>query len=227
MSGATNGRQGSPVTALHRLAMNTRIAVEHAVVALEPDGRLRQACELVGGVSVNVLRLDIETMAGTTRRVVFRQHRSADFKQHTHRASLAGGASVSAINGARRGGAKDAGQHSACATAKSVRPCPRRLLARQRHVARRQARRHHRLGRCGSRRSARRPRHRPCRTAVSVRGRGGGAVHERLPGDGRSERRTDIAPIPFHCGRYMCRRPPCRPCTTGDSSGPRKRDVGS
>ncbi len=55
--------------------------IEHAVAALEPGGRLVAAHELTGGVSANVVGLDIATPAGSKRRVVFRQHR-ADFKQH-------------------------------------------------------------------------------------------------------------------------------------------------
>jgi aminoglycoside phosphotransferase (APT) family kinase protein len=57
--------------------------VEQAVAALEPGGRLVGRRELTGGVSANVIGLDIETADGAGRRVVFRQHR-ADFKQHDH-----------------------------------------------------------------------------------------------------------------------------------------------
>jgi aminoglycoside phosphotransferase (APT) family kinase protein len=56
--------------------------IEQAVAELEPGGQLVGVFELTGGVSANVLGLDIVTSAGCRRRVVFRQHRSADFKQH-------------------------------------------------------------------------------------------------------------------------------------------------
>ena len=56
--------------------------IEHAVTQLEPEGELVGMVELTGGVSANVVGLEIATPAGHRRRVVFRQHRSADFKQH-------------------------------------------------------------------------------------------------------------------------------------------------
>ena len=62
--------------------VDVRAGIEHAVAALEPGGQLVEARELTGGVSANVFGLCIATPAGTTRRVVFRQHRSADFKGH-------------------------------------------------------------------------------------------------------------------------------------------------
>ena len=55
--------------------------IEEAVAALEPGGRLVGRRELTGGVSANVIGLDIATSLGDRRRVVFRQHR-ADLKQH-------------------------------------------------------------------------------------------------------------------------------------------------
>ena len=56
--------------------------IEQAVARLEPGGRLVGVSELTGGVSANVVGLEIATPAGGRRRVVFRQHRSADFKHH-------------------------------------------------------------------------------------------------------------------------------------------------
>jgi aminoglycoside phosphotransferase (APT) family kinase protein len=56
--------------------------IEQAVAELEPRGQLVGVVELTGGVSANVFGLEIVTSAGGRRRVVFRQHRSADFKQH-------------------------------------------------------------------------------------------------------------------------------------------------
>jgi aminoglycoside phosphotransferase (APT) family kinase protein len=56
--------------------------IEQAVAELEPGGQLVHMVELTGGVSANVLGLEITTAAGGRRRVVLRQHRTADFKQH-------------------------------------------------------------------------------------------------------------------------------------------------
>jgi aminoglycoside phosphotransferase (APT) family kinase protein len=60
-------------------------AIEHAVAALEPGGRLLEARALTGGVSAEVVGLTIATSRGTVRRVVFRRHRETDFKQHARR----------------------------------------------------------------------------------------------------------------------------------------------
>lgn len=65
-------------------AVDVRAGIEDAVAALEPGGQLVGVFELPGGVSANVLGLEIVTPAGGRRRVVFRQHRSSDFKQHGH-----------------------------------------------------------------------------------------------------------------------------------------------
>ncbi len=56
--------------------------IEQAVAELEPGGQLVEVFELTGGVSANVVGVEIATSAGRRRRVVFRQHRSAGFKQH-------------------------------------------------------------------------------------------------------------------------------------------------
>jgi aminoglycoside phosphotransferase (APT) family kinase protein len=56
--------------------------IRQAVAALEPGGELVRTHALTGGVSANVLGLEIATAAGDARRVVFRQHRSGTFKQH-------------------------------------------------------------------------------------------------------------------------------------------------
>ena len=63
-------------------AVDVTSGIEQAVAELEPGGQLVGMFELTGGVSANVLGLEIATSAGGRRRVVFRQHRSADFKQH-------------------------------------------------------------------------------------------------------------------------------------------------
>ena len=62
--------------------MDVTSGIDQAVAELEPGGRLVGVLEMTGGVSANVLGLEIATPAGGRRRVVFRQHRSADFKQH-------------------------------------------------------------------------------------------------------------------------------------------------
>jgi aminoglycoside phosphotransferase (APT) family kinase protein len=62
--------------------MDVTPAIERAVAELEPGGRLVDVRALAGGVSANVLGLEIVTAAGTRRRVVFRQHRPSTFKQH-------------------------------------------------------------------------------------------------------------------------------------------------
>jgi aminoglycoside phosphotransferase (APT) family kinase protein len=64
------------------VAVDVTAGIEQAVADLEPGGQLVDMFELTGGVSANVLGLEIATPAGGRRRVVFRQHRSAEFKQH-------------------------------------------------------------------------------------------------------------------------------------------------
>lgn len=63
--------------------MDVRASIEHAIAALEPGGELVEDRVLTGGVSANVVGLRIATSTGATRRVVFRQHRSAGFKGQT------------------------------------------------------------------------------------------------------------------------------------------------
>ena len=75
------GRAGGP-NGHSVAAVDATVGIERAVRALEPGGRLLAARPLTGGVSANVVGLDIATADGAGRRVVFRQHRSADFKQH-------------------------------------------------------------------------------------------------------------------------------------------------
>jgi aminoglycoside phosphotransferase (APT) family kinase protein len=53
-------------------------AIELAVAALEPGGRVLRASALTGGVSANVVGLHIATVTGERRRAVFRQHRDPD-----------------------------------------------------------------------------------------------------------------------------------------------------
>jgi aminoglycoside phosphotransferase (APT) family kinase protein len=62
-------------------AVDVPPAIEQAVAALEPGGRLVSVRALTGGVSANVFGLEIATADARHRRVVFRQHR-AEFKQH-------------------------------------------------------------------------------------------------------------------------------------------------
>jgi aminoglycoside phosphotransferase (APT) family kinase protein len=61
--------------------VDVRSAIEHAVDELEPGGRLVRSSQLTGGVSADVFGLDIATARGDSRRVVYRRHRSPDFKQ--------------------------------------------------------------------------------------------------------------------------------------------------
>ena len=56
--------------------------IEQAVAELEPGGQLVGTRALTGGVSADVFGLDIATSDGGRRRIVFRQHRAVDFKQH-------------------------------------------------------------------------------------------------------------------------------------------------
>ena len=102
------------------------------------------------------------------------------------------------------------------------RPAPRRLLARERHLAGRAARGRHRLGGCVPRRSAGRPRHRTRRVAVPVRRRCDGAVHR--PATSRRTRTPSD-----RCGSTRCRSGSCTsrqlrspPWVTGAWSRPRK-----
>lgn len=55
--------------------------IEQAVLELEPGGELVGISELTGGVSADVFGLEIATVAGGRRRVVYRRHRSPGFKQ--------------------------------------------------------------------------------------------------------------------------------------------------
>jgi aminoglycoside phosphotransferase (APT) family kinase protein len=57
-----------------------RSDIRDSVEQLEPGGRLARAERLTGGVSAEVHRLDIVSAGGERRRVVFRQHRTVDFK---------------------------------------------------------------------------------------------------------------------------------------------------
>lgn len=62
--------------------MDVPVGLEQVVTELAPGGRLLGVRALTGGVSANVLAVDIATADGTRRRVVCRQHRGVDFKQH-------------------------------------------------------------------------------------------------------------------------------------------------
>lgn len=62
--------------------MDLTPAIDQAVAELEPGGHLVGMVELTGGVSANVIRLEVATSGGDRRLVVFRQHRSAEFKHH-------------------------------------------------------------------------------------------------------------------------------------------------
>ena len=73
---------GDAVESRSLAAVDVPSGIEQAVAELEPGGQLVGMFELTGGVSANVLGLEIATSAGSLRRVVFRQHRSADFKHH-------------------------------------------------------------------------------------------------------------------------------------------------
>ena len=56
--------------------------VERAVGALEPGCRLVEARALTGGVSADVIGIEVVTAEGDRRRLVFRRHRDVDFKDH-------------------------------------------------------------------------------------------------------------------------------------------------
>lgn len=62
--------------------MDVAAGIAEAVGALEPGGQLVGVFELTGGVSANVVGLEIATPTGGQRRVVFRQHRSSGVKHH-------------------------------------------------------------------------------------------------------------------------------------------------
>jgi aminoglycoside phosphotransferase (APT) family kinase protein len=64
------------------MAMDLASRLPRVVSELEPGGQLLSVDPLTGGVSAIVLGLDIATSTGRRRRVVFRQHRSTEFKQH-------------------------------------------------------------------------------------------------------------------------------------------------
>jgi hypothetical protein len=65
-------------------AVDVTSGIEQAVAELEPGGQLLGVFELTGGVSANVLGLEIATSAEAGGGSCSRQHRSADFKQHGH-----------------------------------------------------------------------------------------------------------------------------------------------
>jgi aminoglycoside phosphotransferase (APT) family kinase protein len=56
--------------------------LEQAAAQLEPQGRLVAVHELTGGVSAEVVGLEIATGDGGHRRAVYRRHRTSDVKQH-------------------------------------------------------------------------------------------------------------------------------------------------
>jgi aminoglycoside phosphotransferase (APT) family kinase protein len=74
--------------------------IRRAVAQLEPGGELVGLQTLTGGVSANVLGLEIATAAGGTRRVVFRQHRTGTFKQHGQTATAREYGVLAALHGA-------------------------------------------------------------------------------------------------------------------------------
>lgn len=63
-------------------AVDVTVGIEQAVAELEPGGQLVGMRALTGGVSADLFCLEIATSDGGRRRVVFRQHRAVDFKQH-------------------------------------------------------------------------------------------------------------------------------------------------
>jgi aminoglycoside phosphotransferase (APT) family kinase protein len=73
---------GDAVARRTLVAVDVTSGIDQAVAELEPGGQLVGMRALTGGVSANVFRVDIVTSAGRRRRVVFRQHGSADFKHH-------------------------------------------------------------------------------------------------------------------------------------------------
>jgi aminoglycoside phosphotransferase (APT) family kinase protein len=79
--------------ALARLAtvasVAQREAVERAINGLDPGADVLDVVELLGGTSANVLRVDYRDAGGEVRHVVFRQHRSAEFKGHAARVTTA------------------------------------------------------------------------------------------------------------------------------------------
>ena len=62
--------------------MDVTPALAEVAAELEPHGELVVVRELTGGVSAEVVALDIATADGGRRRVVFRRHRVGDVKQH-------------------------------------------------------------------------------------------------------------------------------------------------
>jgi aminoglycoside phosphotransferase (APT) family kinase protein len=61
--------------------MEATPAIERAVAALAPGARIVDVRAVTGGVSATVVRVDLE-IAQRRRRVLFRQHGGAEFKQH-------------------------------------------------------------------------------------------------------------------------------------------------
>jgi aminoglycoside phosphotransferase (APT) family kinase protein len=79
--------------------MDVATGIERAVAQLEPGGRLVAIHPLTGGVSATVLGLEIATADGGRRRVVFRQHRPADFKQHGQTVTMTEYGVLAALHG--------------------------------------------------------------------------------------------------------------------------------
>jgi len=65
--------------------VDVRAEWQEAAARVEPGGRLVGATPLTGGVSAEVVRLDIATPPGATRRVVYRRHRTHGVKRHARR----------------------------------------------------------------------------------------------------------------------------------------------
>jgi aminoglycoside phosphotransferase (APT) family kinase protein len=61
--------------------MEATPAIERAVAALAPGAQIVDVRAVTGGVSATVVRVDLE-VADVRRRVLFRQHGGAEFKQH-------------------------------------------------------------------------------------------------------------------------------------------------
>src|SRR5262245_14355639 len=74
---------GVPIDATRNLpAMDVTSMVERAVAAVEPGGRLVDARALTGGVSADVVGVEVVTADGHGRRFVVRRHRDVEFKDH-------------------------------------------------------------------------------------------------------------------------------------------------
>jgi aminoglycoside phosphotransferase len=79
--------------------VDERPDLELAVAALEPGGRLLGVQPLTGGVSAEVLGLDIVTAAGEPRRAVYRRHRAPDFKQQDRSVTVTEFGVLTALHG--------------------------------------------------------------------------------------------------------------------------------